>query len=466
MIAPFTDAAGETAWREAVAKVLKGADPDTLVARTADGIALRPLSPAADAPGPSGARSRLAIMGRLDHAEAGAADELGHGADGLVLTCPGALAARGFGFDLAKFDLSGLDAALKDVALDRAPLRLEPTPFAGSDALDAVLDLAEARGCDPQALDLDAGLDPLGDFARAGAVFGLPSLGFVGRAAAKALKSGFKRRMLRADGRLHHEAGATEAQELGAVVATALAYLRTIERADAPLEAARRAISFTLAADVDEVLTIAKFRALRRLWARVEEACGLAPDPIRLHAETSWRMMTRSDPHSNLLRATIACAGAVLGGADSVTVLPFTAPLGLPDAFARRLARNTALVLRDEAGLDQVADPGAGSGSIETTTEALCRAAWDLVQEIEGVGGMAKMLTSGAWARRLVIERGRRRDDLRAGRRVLVGTTAYPPAAGVAATVLKPGPELLAPPPGSLPSLRDDELLEHEEALS
>ena len=110
-------------------------------------------------------------------------------------------------------------------------------------------------------------------------------------------------------------------------------------------------IYFRLAADADQFLTMAKFRALRTLWARVEDACGLAPAPSFIAAETAWRMMTRRDPYVNMLRATIAVVGAGLGGADAITVLPFTLALGLPDRFARRIARNTQLVLLEESNL-------------------------------------------------------------------------------------------------------------------
>ena len=128
-------------------------------------------------------------------------------------------------------------------------------------------------------------------------------------------------------------------------------------------------IYFRLAADADQFLTIAKFRALRKLWARVEEACGLAPEPVFVSAETAWRMMTQRDPYVNMLRTTIAAFAAGLGGADAITVLPFTAALGLPDRFARRIARNTQLMLLEESNLAKVSDPAAGSGGIEDLTD-------------------------------------------------------------------------------------------------
>ena len=137
--------------------------------------------------------------------------------------------------------------------------------------------------------------------------------------------AGFISRTVRVDTRPYHEAGSGEAQELAAALATGVAYMRALEAGGHALDSARDALSFLLVADAGEFLTIAKFRALRRLWARVEEACGLAPKPIDLQAETAWRMTTRRDPWVNLLRTTIATFSAGLGGADSVTVLPFTA---------------------------------------------------------------------------------------------------------------------------------------------
>ena len=133
---------------------------------------------------------------------------------------------------------------------------------------------------------------------------------------------------------------------------------------------------------------MAKFRAARKLWARVEQACALTPKPLVIAAETAWRMMTKHDPYVNMLRTTIAVAAAGLGGADSITVLPHTAPLGLPDAFARRVARNTQLVLLEESNLARVGDPAAGSGALEAMTHELCTAAWAAFREIEQAGGV------------------------------------------------------------------------------
>ena len=166
-----------------------------------------------------------------------------------------------------------------------------------------------------------------------------------------------------ADGRVDPQCRRLGGAGAAFALASAVAYLRALEADGMALDAARGMIYFRLAADADQFLTIAKFRALRKLWARVETACGLTPKPAFVAAETAWRMMTRRDPYVNMLRTTIAVAAAGLGGADAITVLPLTAALGLPDRFARRVARNTQLVLLEESNLAKVADPAAGSGA-------------------------------------------------------------------------------------------------------
>jgi methylmalonyl-CoA mutase len=133
-------------------------------------------------------------------------------------------------------------------------------------------------------------------------------------------------------------------------------------------------------------LTLAKFRAIRLLWARVLEVSGIAHQPLSLHGETSRRMMARLDPHTNILRATAAVFGAGLGGADTFTVLPFSIAQGLPNAFARRMARNTQLILLEESQLWRVADPASGSGYVESLTHDLCERAWAVFQGVEKTG--------------------------------------------------------------------------------
>ena len=195
-----------------------------------------------------------------------------------------------------------------------------------------------------------------------------------------------------ADGRLWHAAGASEAQELAAALATVVALLRSFEVAGVALDRAAARIGVALAADSDQFLTIAKFRAMRLLLARVLEESGLDA-AIPVHAETAWRMMSRREPRMNVLRATGAALAAAVGGADSITVLPYDALDGPSSAAALRLARNTQLIAAQESQIFRFADPAAGSGAIEALTDGLAEKAWDRFRAIEAAGGL---LTEGA----------------------------------------------------------------------
>src|SRR6202011_5362239 len=207
---------------------------------------------------------------------------------------------------------------------------------------------------------------------------------------------------------------------------TAVAYLRAIESAGVALEDAQNMIYARLSADADQFLTLAKFRALRLLWARVEQACRLAPKPLFIAAETAWRMLTKRDPYVNMLRATMATFSAGLAGANAVTVLPHTLALGLPDAFARRVARNTQLGLREESNPAKVTDPAAGSGGIEALTQALCEAAWALFQEIEKAGGAFAALEQNLIQRKVAATRTMREQNIARRKDVLTGATKFP----------------------------------------
>ena len=246
-----------------------------------------------------------------------------------------------------------------------------------------------------------------------GAIKGLAAMGFKGPFAV-------------ADGRVIHDAGGSEVQELAFVLATGVAYLRALEGAGVALEDARGMIYARLTADADQFLTMAKFRALRLLWARIEQACGLTPKPLFIAADTAWRMLTQRDPYVNMLRATMATFSAGLGGANAITVLPHTLALGLPDPFARRVARNTQLVLLEESNLAKVSDPAAGSGGIETLTQQLCEAAWALFQEIEKAGGVFAALEQNLIQRKVAATRAAREANIARRKEVLTGASEFP----------------------------------------
>ncbi|HEY1473971.1 MAG TPA: methylmalonyl-CoA mutase family protein [Pseudolabrys sp.] len=433
-------------WRKLVDTALKGASFEKrLTSQTYDGLRVEPLYARATAATPVAGRAPGAawtLMQRVDHpdptaANAQALQDLENGATGLTLAFAEAPAARGFGTAVNSVD--ELERTLADVMLDSISLRLETAPFAGRPIAALMSALIERRKLDPAAITIDFGLDPIGDMARTGSAL-LPWPALSERAGATATdlrEKGFsKARLLRADGRVVHEAGGSEAQELAFVLAAAVAYLRLLEANGFTLDEARHRVSFLLAADADEFLTIAKFRSVRKLWARVEDACGLKPAPAYIAAETAWRMMTQRDPYVNMLRTTIAVTAAGVGGADSITALPHTAALGLPDAFARRVARSTQLILLEESNLYRVADPAAGAGGIEALTGELAQAAWALFQEIESAGGVAAALEHGLLQRKIAAVRAARQAAVARRKDALTGASDYPNLAESAVAVL------------------------------
>ena len=262
---------------------------------------------------------------------------------------------------------SDLPEALDGVHLGLAPVVLD----AGADsvaAAEALLALADDRSVERDALAGCLGADPLGWQARTGQAGDLAQL---------AVLAGYAERspMLRTvtvDATAYHDAGGGDAQEIGCALATGLAYLRALTDAGLDLPAAFGQLEFRFAATTDQFATIAKLRAARQAWARVGQLCGV-PEAgrQRQHAVTSAAMMTARDPWVNMLRTTVACFAAGAGGADAVTVAPFDARLGLPDGFARRIARNTQSVLLAEAHLGRVLDPAGGGWYIEQLTADL-----------------------------------------------------------------------------------------------
>lgn len=434
-------------WLALVDKALKGATPETLSARTYDGLPIEPLYERTRQAQPTAGRAAgtpWQIVQRIDLPDPGASNkqalhDLENGATGLSLLFAGAPSANGFGIE--GVDERTLACVLENVWLDTIPIRLDTRPRAFK-AAESLLKVAEERGIEISKLDVALGIDPLGALAAFGGTPEPLDRGIAKRAgfAASLVTRGFLGQVFIADARPIHDAGGSEAQELSWMLACAVTYLRAMEEVGLPLEPARSQIAFLLSADADQFLTMAKFRAARKLWARVEEASGLMPKPIRLHAETAWRMMTKKDPQVNWLRATLATFAAGIGGADAVSVLPHTAALGLPDRFARRVVRNMQILLIEESNLHRVSDPAAGSGAIEDLTEKLCAAAWKQFQEIEVDGGAFRVLKTGSLQKAVAAVRVQRIAALKDGREPLIGSSIFPNPDDLPAEVLNVKP--------------------------
>ncbi len=438
--------ASEDQWRKSVERALKVGAFERLIAKTYDGAAIAPLYRRAEAPGPRALRGkagRWAILARVDIADAEAAnaqalEDLEGGADGLHLVFAGAQGA--YGSALADDSDAALAHVFDKVRLDYGvPVMVEDSPRAPN-AAGAIMRLLDKNHIEPSITRVSFGFDPLGAQLRHGfspAPWSEGGKSFVEKVKS-AGKAGFTHGTVAADARVVHAAGGTEAQELGFALAAGLAYLRALGDAGVDLDAARKMLLFRLAADADEFASVAKFRALRGLWARIEESCGLAPSPALIHGETAWRMMTGSDPWNNLLRATIAVFSAAVGGADAITTLPFTQPLGAPDAFARRLARDTQLVLQDESYIHVVDDPAGGAGGFEALTEGLCERAWSEFQAIEAEGGLAKALETGRFQAKVAETAGERARNVARAKDKITGANEFPDIGETALKVLAP----------------------------
>ncbi|WP_329077713.1 methylmalonyl-CoA mutase family protein [[Kitasatospora] papulosa] len=356
--------------------------------------------------------------------------------------------------------VQGLARALEGVHLDLAPLVLD----AGADpdpAVRELLGLYDARGLAKEAARGGLGVDPLGQAARTGAE---PALGTAVDWALLCSRAYPGLRALAVDALPYHDAGGSASEELALSLATGVAYLRELTAAGLSVEEACAQLEFRYAATADQFLTIAKLRAARRLWARVAEVCG-APDAgaQRQHAVTSSVMMTRRDPWVNMLRTTLACLGAGVGGAESVTVLPFDHALGLPDAFARRIARNTSTILMEESHLARVTDPAGGSWYVERLTDELASSAWAFFQEIERAGGQAGALRSGMVQERLAATWAARSEDLARRKEPVTGVSEFP-ALDERPVERETAPA--GPARGGLPTVRRDEAFETLRARS
>jgi len=338
------------------------------------------------------------IVQRVDDIDARRAnhqaqDDIAGGASGLAIIFQDAPNAFGYGLPARP---EALAAALHHISLDQVYLRIDAHPAARA-SVDWLIELMRRRKVDPARISLSFGIDPAAIFAGSGAL----------RMSTKALHAsmpqslahffamGIPAVLLEADGRLVHNAGGTEAQELGFMLASAVSHLRMFQEARQPLVYAAPHIGFALSVDQNQFLSVAKLRALRRLWKKVQEICAIPPAQARVHAETSWRMLSARDLETNIMRTSLAAFAAAAGGADTISVLPHTLPCGLPEERARRVARNAQLVLADETHLSFLSSPMAPSEDLDILAASLCEAAWEEFRQIEAEGGLFDSLIAG-----------------------------------------------------------------------
>jgi methylmalonyl-CoA mutase len=404
------DAPDESRWRALAEAALKGAPFERLVTKSPDGVTIQPLYRAPDASEPFAALVQAALAGRptdlpwdirqvvrsADPARANAEilDDLQGGVTSIELLVGG---ADGQGVRLGSAE--AVAKALAGLHADIAPIALN-APRDGRQAAHLLADWLAANA-DPAQVRPAFNRDPITPWLSDGAL-GRPVEEELADAArfAAATRARFPNATgLAAGGRGAHEAGASPAQELAMMLASGVSHLRALEAVGIdPIEGAQL-ILFRLAGGADVVVEIAKLRAARALWARVMELSGAGPEDraMRLQVTTARRMLSRDDAWTNILRGTAACFAAAAGGADIITVLPFTTPLGGASALARRMARNTQVILMEESRLGHVADPGGGGFAVEALTKTLAEEAWAIFQGLEVQGGLIAALRSGSF---------------------------------------------------------------------
>jgi methylmalonyl-CoA mutase len=345
-----------------------------------------------------------------------------------------------------------------------------PAVLAGVDPTAAAISISSAEdqvaaaaalveyfgGFDSSRVRGNLGLDALALAARTGSV---PDLSAQATWVAAALADLPGVRALSVDVTVYDDAGAGDIDQLAFALATGVAYLRDLEAAGISPAQAFGQIAFRVSVNTDQFTSIARLRALRRAWARVGEVCGVPAGQRGAvqQAVSSWRMITRDDPWVNLLRTTIATFAAAVGGADSITTLPFDTALGLPDDFSRRMARNIQLLAGEESNVGRVNDPAGGSWYVENLTDQLATKAWAAFTEIEAAGGMVAALTSGQIAERIAATNAARAKRLATRAQPLTGVSMFPKP-DEEPRVVRPRPA--APGRGGLVPVRDSAIFE------
>ena len=491
-------AATHADWMAMVEKALDGAPFDKkLVARTLEGFSIQPLYsrehwPAeGDPSGTPGAMPFTRGARPLGMSQSGwdirqlhanpdlaatkvaIADDLENGVTSLLIRLDAAgragqdadaeQAADLFGQGgLSLSSMADWDALLSDVDLTKVPVALQAGPQA-----PVVAAMLTALWCQRGVTESDArgafNIDPLGALAEFGRLptsldTALGHMASIADKTARTFPSGAVTAVA-VDSAAYYNAGASESQDLACAMATGVAYLRAMEAAGMPIDEACGQIAFSVSLGTDQYLNIAKLRAARLMWARIAEACG-ANEPARaarIHAVTAARVLTRRDPWVNMLRSTMVCFSAAVGGANSITILPHDAALGQPSPLARRIARNTQLILQEESQLNRVIDPAGGSWALERLTEELAGSAWALFQDIEKGGGMAEALTSGRIAEQIASVREARRKDIARRKAPITGISEFPNLAEPAPELADPDLEALRAAAGAaLATVRED----------
>ncbi len=442
-------AATREEWLSLAAKTLKGAAVETLAGATPDGLAIQSLysadgaaAPLAFEPAARGGERPWDVRAIVRHGDpAGANAQILEALAGGAASVLARIDPRGE-TGIAVSSADDLARLLDGVMIDVAPVALD----AGFLGVACARWLASAAKASPSA-PLAFHLDPLSAFAAAGASPGpieahVDACATLGAGLAEPYP---KATLFLASGGVLHEAGGAPAWELAFALAAAVAYAKALVAAGLAMREAFGRIVVGLVVDQDPLASIANLRAARILWGRMTSACGV-DGLARIEARSSERTLTRADRWSNLVRLTAAGFAGAVGGADAIVLGAFTDAIGPPDPFALRMARNTQLILMQEAYLGAVADPAAGAWAFEALTADLARAAWENFTAIEAAGGLVQSLVDGLIAREVAASREALSADLVGGRIKIIGVTDFHDAEEDA--VGRPPPPAPSAPPG------------------
>ncbi len=452
-------------WRKVVEKDLKGADFNKkLVWKTVEGIDVQPLYTREDLEGvehrdnlpgfPPYTRGTQPLQGvnypwqiRQDmmlaapeDVNASVRDALARGQSAIGIRLDNA-ARQGYDGDSPEArelagrggctmtSINGLRIALADIDLEKYPITIR-TGTAALPILSMLVALADEEKIERRMLVGAVECDPIRELVKSGTLRGPLSLHY--REMADMVKFCSENcpgiRPVMVNSTPYHNAGASAVQELGMTMAAAVEYFRAMTDRKVDPDTAALGMLFSFSVGTNVFFEIAKLRAARTLWAKITKALGVEREDgwkMFLHARTSTFTKTIHDPYNNMLRTTVEAFAGAVGGCDSMHAGPFTEIMGRPDEFGMRIARNQQLILQEEAYLNRVVDPSAGSYYIEKLTDSIGREAWKIFQEIEEMGGFVEALKKGV-PQKMIEKVAAKKRELAAQRRTpIVGVSNY-----------------------------------------
>jgi methylmalonyl-CoA mutase len=426
-------------WDEVIVKDLKGADYEKkLVWRTPEGINVRPFYSAGNleqlqhlkyAPGVFPYVRGVRRDNNWKVSQTIEPDSRGVAVDNSLILSVLMKGVNSITYRVEGEGLSDEDFAIltKDVAFPYIDTNFRPCCKGALKLLQQVIAKVKSEGWDVNQIEGAIDYDPLRRLTLEGS-FCRDSVFNVAKSLIETSKALPKYRVIGVSPYIYHNAGSTIVQELACALSMGSEYLSQLADLGLSIDEIASRVRFTFAVGPNYFMEIAKFRAARLLWSQVVKNYGGSDcaAAVKIHALTSEWNQTIYDPYVNMLRGTTEAMSAALAGVDSLEVTPFNTPYSSKDEFSTRIARNTQLLLKEEAYLDRVTDPSAGSYYIETLTASIANEAWKLFVEIEDKGGYVAALKEG-FIQGLIKAATQKKDlNIATRRDTLLGTNQYP----------------------------------------